>query len=413
MAALTVDGLSKCYHIYDKPRDRLLQMLSRGRRQYFREFWALRNVSFEVRAGETVGILGFNGAGKSTLLQLICGTLNPTSGSVSAKGRIAALLELGAGFNPEFTGRENVYMNYALHGIGREETEARFDAIADFAAIGDFIDQPVKVYSSGMFARLAFAAAVHVEPDILIVDEALSVGDMAFQEKSITRMKEIRAQGTSILFVTHSISAVRNFCDRALWLDQGQVRAYGERLAICDAYQDDVEAKVRSSLAPPRVTSGGEGAHDGPTLRIVSVRCDRTSYPMGADIHIEIALEFYRNPPRHGIGVIVHDARANVVAVLNTLRDGLEVDEPSEVWTLTIRDHHFAPGEYDLTVSIPDDSVMFSYDKREHCERFRVPVERNAKGLATVEGIVRCEHAWQSQKAPDLRELREGAKGIA
>ena len=197
--AIKVENLSKCYHIYDQPRDRLKQMIlprlqraaGAASKQYFREFWALKDVSFEVKKGETVGIIGRNGSGKSTLLQMICGTLNPTSGSVQTHGRIAALLELGAGFNPEFTGRENVYLNAAVLGLGYEEIEARFDQIAAFADIGDFIEQPVKTYSSGMMVRLAFAVAIHADPEILIVDEALSVGDAYFQAKCAHRIRSI------------------------------------------------------------------------------------------------------------------------------------------------------------------------------------------------------------------------------
>ena len=171
--AIKVDNLSKCYQIYEKPRDRLLQMLMRGHRQYYREFWALKDVSFEIKKGETVGIIGRNGSGKSTLLQMICGTLNPTSGVIQTHGRIAALLELGSGFNPEFTGRENVYMNASVLGLSHEEIDARFNEIASFADIGDFIEQPVKTYSSGMMVRLAFAVIAHVDADILVIDEAL------------------------------------------------------------------------------------------------------------------------------------------------------------------------------------------------------------------------------------------------
>ena len=196
--AIRIQNLSKCYHIYDKPRDRLMQMLARGRKQYFREFWALKEVSLDVKKGETVGIIGRNGSGKSTLLQMICGTLNPTSGSIQANGRIAALLELGSGFNPEFTGRENVYMNGSILGLSKEEIDSRFDDIAAFADIGEFIEQPVKTYSSGMMVRLAFSVAINVEPEILVVDEALSVGDEIFQRKCFSRIEAIRAGGATI-----------------------------------------------------------------------------------------------------------------------------------------------------------------------------------------------------------------------
>ncbi|HHQ4708182.1 TPA: ABC transporter ATP-binding protein, partial [Aeromonas veronii] len=220
--AIKVENLSKCYEVYDTPRDRLKQFIFPRmqsvvriveRQNYFREFWALRNVNFEVKKGETVGIIGCNGSGKSTLLQMICGTLNPTSGSINTKGRIAALLELGSGFNPEFTGRENVYLNGAVLGLSNKEIDERFDDIADFADIGEFIERPVKTYSSGMTVRLAFAVQAMVDPDILVVDEALAVGDEKFQRKCFARLEELKSKGSSILFVSHSSASIVELCD--------------------------------------------------------------------------------------------------------------------------------------------------------------------------------------------------------
>lgn len=219
--AIRVSGLGKCYQIYNKPSDRLMQSLWRGRRTFFREFWALRDVFLEVKKGEVVGIIGRNGSGKSTLLQLICGTLSATLGEVEVQGRVAALLELGAGFNPEFSGRENVYLNGAILGLGKAEIDARFDEIAAFADIGEFIDQPVKTYSSGMFVRLAFAVQACVEPDILIVDEALAVGDVFFRQKCYQRLERLRARGCSIILVTHAMTDVEQLCQRALVLQHG------------------------------------------------------------------------------------------------------------------------------------------------------------------------------------------------
>lgn len=243
--AIRVKALSKCYHIYDAPRDRLKQFVlprlqravAQQAKQYFREFWSLKNVSFEVKKGETVGIIGRNGSGKSTLLQMICGTLNPTSGSIIAHGRIAALLELGSGFNPEFTGRENVYLNGAVLGLSKAEIDARFDSIAAFADIGDFIEQPVKNYSSGMMVRLAFAVAISIDPDILIVDEALAVGDELFQRKCFSRIEAIRASGATILFVSHSGAQIVELCDRALLMDDGENLATGAPKEIVGCYQ--------------------------------------------------------------------------------------------------------------------------------------------------------------------------------
>ena len=262
LLALRVTGLSKSYSIYAQPRDRLKQfvlpplarLLGRVSTPYFREFWALRDVSFEVHAGETLGIVGRNGSGKSTLLQLLCGTLNPTAGEIETHGRIAALLELGSGFNPEFSGRENVFLNAAVLGLSRQETDARMAEILAFAEIGDFIDQPIKTYSSGMVVRLAFAVAVHVQPQILVVDEALSVGDERFQRKCFSRIDAIRGSGATILFVSHSASTVVELCDRALLLDDGELLAVGEPKRIVASYQKllyapaEQRAEVRAAL---------------------------------------------------------------------------------------------------------------------------------------------------------------------
>ena len=244
--AIKVENLSKSYQIYQQPRDRLKQfILPRSRRmvglppmQYFRDFWALKDVSFEVKKGETVGIIGRNGSGKSTLLQLICGTLNPSSGSIQTNGRIAALLELGSGFNPEFTGRENVYMNGALLGFSDKEVEQRFDRILDFSGIGDFIDQPVKTYSSGMSVRLAFAVQAQSDPDVLIIDEALAVGDAKFQTKCFAHIKALKQRGTSILLVSHATEQIATHCDRAVFLNDGRVVTSGKPRDVINTYLD-------------------------------------------------------------------------------------------------------------------------------------------------------------------------------
>lgn len=221
--AISVRGISKCFEMYEKPVHRLYQTLCAGKCRFYKEFWALRDITFNVRRGECVGIIGKNGAGKSTLLQIITGTLSATTGEVSVNGRVAALLELGSGFNPEFTGRENVYLNASILGLSHEETDARFQSILDFADIGEFIDQPVKTYSSGMMVRLAFAVQILVDPDILIVDEALAVGDAAFQRKCYARMDALREKGVTILLVTHDTETVKRRCDRAIFLKDRRV----------------------------------------------------------------------------------------------------------------------------------------------------------------------------------------------
>lgn len=244
--AIKVKNLSKCYQIYDAPRDRLKQFLvprlqrlaGLNPKQYYRDFWALNDVTFEVKRGETIGIIGRNGSGKSTLLQMICGTVSPTSGFVETHGRIAALLELGAGFNHDFTGRENVLLNAAILGFSRNEMQARMKDVLFFSELGDFLEQPVKTYSSGMYARLAFSIAIHVDPEILVVDETLSVGDARFVAKCMRRIKDIKEQGTSILFVSHDVSTVRTLCERAIWLDRGQLVEQGDVFPITGRYME-------------------------------------------------------------------------------------------------------------------------------------------------------------------------------
>lgn len=260
--AIAVRDVSKVYQIYERPQDRLKQMLWRKRRKFHDDFWALQDINFEVRKGETVGIIGRNGSGKSTLLQVICGTITPTTGTVERKGRISALLELGSGFNPEFTGRENVFLNGAIIGMTRLEMENRFDKIAAFADIGQFIDSPVKHYSSGMFARLAFSVAIHVDPRLLIVDEILAVGDMAFQRKCLNKFYEIRESGCSILFVSHDQYQVKSICQRALYLDQGRQKLFGPAGQVIDEYMIDMEGRVTRTAT----AGGGLNKKELPTM---------------------------------------------------------------------------------------------------------------------------------------------------
>lgn len=244
--AIRVKKLSKIYQIYDKPHDRLKQsiyprlqsLIGVRPKLYYREFCALKDVSFEIEKGETVGIIGRNGSGKSTLLQMVCGTLSPTVGEIITQGRVAALLELGAGFNTEFTGRENVLLNAAILGLPHEEILAKLDQIVAFSELGEFLDQPVKTYSNGMFVRLAFSTAIHVDPSILIIDEALAVGDARFQAKCMRRIKDIRQQGTSILFVSHDVASIRTLCDRAIWLDNGEIVDQGDVFPVTGRYME-------------------------------------------------------------------------------------------------------------------------------------------------------------------------------
>jgi lipopolysaccharide transport system ATP-binding protein len=274
--AISVQNVSKAYRIWPEPTARLispaLRTLARffpgGSRlraalikraeSYYRDFFALKNISFEVRRGESVGIIGRNGSGKSTLLQIIVGTLTPTSGAVKVYGRVAALLELGSGFNPEFTGRENVFLNGTVLGLSRRQIEERFDSIAAFADIGDFIEQPVKIYSSGMILRLAFAVQTAVEPDVLIVDEALSVGDAPFQAKCFAEIRRLQSLGCTILFVSHDIGTVRTFCQQAVWLSHGVAQAQGAANEVCGAYSRDCSRAMgmnHEEPSPEKITT--------------------------------------------------------------------------------------------------------------------------------------------------------------
>ncbi|RMQ49077.1 O-antigen ABC transporter, ATP-binding protein [Pseudomonas cichorii] len=293
--AISVRDVSKCFYSYERPVDRLLHsivprvqsLLGRPARTYGREFWALRNIDFEVAKGETVAVVGRNGSGKSTLLQIICGTLIPTGGAVETQGRVAALLELGSGFNPEFTGRENVYLNASVLGLAREEVEQRFSAIADFADIGEFMDQQVKTYSSGMAVRLAFAVQAQVDPQVLIVDEALSVGDAKFQAKCFERLRQLKQNGTSILLVTHASEQVVTHCNRAILLDRGHVEMIGASRPVINRYMDLLFGRDRRIEPLPNATLPGKTPVDKrePHAPTLSFDHDAYSSRMGFNRH--------------------------------------------------------------------------------------------------------------------------------
>lgn len=256
--AIKVNQLGKNYRIYARPIDRVREMFSIRGRKYHSEFAAIENLSFSVDKGETVGIIGPNGSGKSTLLEIICGTLTPTSGDVLVKGRVAALLELGAGFNPAFSGKENVYLNAALLGVSRAEIDERFDEILEFANIGEFVNHPVSTYSSGMYVRLAFATAINTDPDILIVDEALAVGDIRFQRKCFRRFQEMQEAGKTILFVSHAVDLVQAHCSRAIYLRSGRIHSAGSPKAVIQDYLEDLFGAAGESSTQPKPDSTGK-----------------------------------------------------------------------------------------------------------------------------------------------------------
>ena len=274
--AIEVNDLSKCYQIYKRPQDRLLQMLMGGRKKYHKDFWALKSASFSIAKGETVGIIGRNGSGKSTLLQMICGTVSPTSGTVATRGRVAALLELGAGFNIEFTGRENILLNAQILGIPREEMENRLEEVMAFSELGDFFDRPVKTYSSGMYARLAFSIAIHVDPDILVVDEALAVGDSRFVAKCMRRMRDIQEQGATILFVSHDVGSVRTLCKRAIWIDKGQLIEDGDVFPVTGKYMEFMfkDEETEEQILREEIVASHDEVNDASDVQAVTEAVD-------------------------------------------------------------------------------------------------------------------------------------------
>lgn len=330
--AIQVDNVSKCYTLYNSPRDRLKQFLlprfqralGLPRQNYYREFWALKNVSLAISKGETVGIIGRNGSGKSTLLQLICGTLFPSEGRIVTHGTIAALLELGSGFNPEFSGRENVFMNATILGLRPEQIRACYDDIVAFADIGHFIDQPVKTYSSGMVVRLAFAVSVMVNPDILVVDEALAVGDAGFQFKCLERIKRLKERGTTVLFVSHSMDMVKAFCDHVIFLKDGQIIASGSPEDMAEIYIMDVRSeqiksapetnqlKIKTSLGKGVAFGTDQGNIIGAGFADENVDIHAVSF--GETIRLWADLKLDQSIEKPALSLLVQDRRLIPIA---------------------------------------------------------------------------------------------------
>ena len=324
--ALRATGLGKTYQLYARPIDRLKQLFAPRSKAYFREFTAVGHVTFELQKGEVLGVIGTNGSGKSTLLQLICGVLEPTAGTVEVTGRIAALLELGAGFNPEFTGRENIYLNATILGLSAAEIESKIEGIIDFSGVRDFIDQPVKTYSSGMYVRLAFSIATSVEPDILVIDEALSVGDGAFARKSFDRIMQLKARGATILFCSHNIYQVEALCQRVLWLDRGKVRAFGEAAAVCQQYNQfleiDLPVPAGESINIPTPAVDGVAR-----LTKVDVFSDSSSVQplqiqsLTSTLGVRISFNSSLSLPAPSVAIIITDGTGRNIASCSTFYD--------------------------------------------------------------------------------------------
>ena len=399
-AIMAAQQLGKYYPLYKKPSDRLKQLLLGRFKNYTQSFWALQDLNFEIAAGEIVGIIGRNGAGKSTLLQMLCGTLKPSTGSLNVKGQVAALLELGAGFNPDFTGRENVFMNAAILGVTREQTQIRLDSIIAFVDIGQFIDQPVKTYSSGMFMRLAFAVATSVDPKILIIDEALSVGDGAFARKSFERIMALKESGTTILFCSHSMYQIEALCSRAIWLENGHIRMDGDVATVTSAYQstlierppdthqDQLLAKTLqhsySSTGMGRLTKirGFTELGHGRKLKALSRQSSLT-------IELEFAIDATLPLPSLALGISNQHGLTIASASSHNDRFALEISADGRGKAqIVFPKIPLLKGQYTITIFLMCEHAIHLYDQATNYLMLEVTQE------GIEQGIVYLEHYW-------------------
>lgn len=408
-AAINAQGLSKCYQLYPHPKDRLKQFLWPhrwwGARQYYRELWALRNIDLTIQHGEVVGIVGQNGSGKSTLLQLVCGTLTPTQGDVQINGRVAALLELGAGFNPEFTGRENVHLSAAIMGLTSSEIAERLEEIIDFSGVRDFIDQPVKTYSSGMFVRLAFSVAISVDPDILVIDEALSVGDGAFARKSFTRIMQMRDAGKTILFCSHSLFQVESLCTRALWIHQGQVVLDGESAQVVTAYQAFLDKHTTDpTLGAPRAqfttspserqTISGNAHLDKITLR--TPENDSEDAPLtSGESNLIVEISFASDPalPCPTVAMALQTKDGRIITSAATWEDHFTVHrapDGSGHVCLTLDQLPLLKGEYSISAYLLCERGLHLYDAAEQIATLQIQQKGRLQGYFSI------PHRWDN-----------------
>lgn len=407
--AIRAEGVGKTFELYDRPIDRLKQLFLGRHRNYAKSFVALDGLSFAVRRGEVLGLVGRNGAGKSTLLQLICGTLQPTTGSLQVSGRIAALLELGAGFNPEFTGRENVFLNAAVLGLSRREIDARYDEIVAFSGIGDFIDQPVKTYSSGMYVRLAFAIATSIDPEILVVDEALSVGDGAFARRSFERIMNLKEKGATILFCSHSMYHIEAICDSAIWLDRGHMMMFDRPAKVVARYQTFLNGEeerdshaIRDQGPGPQaapVVSGVSG-----TARLLGVKGRRLAQASPVDdegplriragqdgLLVEVAFRADAALPMPVLAYGIDREDGLSIASGSTAIDGVAIERREDARYLLKLAFPALPlmkGTFRLSVFLACERGLHVYDHAPNCVEFDVLHE------VPAQGFVFLPHVW-------------------
>ncbi len=342
--AIEIRNLSKMYKLYNKPSDRLRDSLGLSRKKRYKEHYALQNINFDIHEGECVGIIGTNGSGKSTILKIITGVLSPTEGTVTVNGRISALLELGAGFNPEYSGMENIYLNGTMLGFSEEEIDSRLDEILSFADIGDFVNQPVKTYSSGMFVRLAFAVAINIDPEILVVDEALSVGDVFFQSKCYHKFEEFKKQGKTILFVSHDLGSVSKYCDRVILLNQGEMLDEGTPKAMVDMYkqllvhQDPVKQAENTEpegnwkdgfqVNPNTLEYGEKQAEIRDFVVVDSSGRHTNTIEKGSEFEIKMRLHFNESIQQPIAAFTIKNIQGTEITGTNTMYEGINIEHP-------------------------------------------------------------------------------------
>lgn len=400
-----VDHVTKIYKIYDKPKDRFKEALGIGKNKiYHKDYYALDEVSFEVGNGEIVGIIGRNGSGKSTILKILTGVLTQTSGNVTVSGKVAALLELGAGFNMEYTGMKNIYLNAAMMRVSREEIEKKIPDILAFADIGDFINQPVKTYSSGMFVRLAFSVAIHVDPDILIVDEALAVGDTRFQMKCMDKFMEFIERGKTILFVTHDVNAVKRFCNRAIWLNQGKLIMDGNTDEVTDRYLDFLKSDLpipQVSVEKPEIITELEPGMSVDIAGILKLYMYNAAgheiheIQHGEDIVLRVGYwvedETIQEPL---LGVAIRSIDNEYICGLNTKLDHVRIPWKkgyNEV-KLTYQKFNLIGGEYYFDVGIFDQTGIVNIDYKTRIKEFFVRMDYIAEGMVVL------NHKWMIER---------------
>ncbi|MEZ8695429.1 ABC transporter ATP-binding protein [Vibrio splendidus] len=391
---IKVNDISKCYLMYDNPKYRLIGPLINKVRKaiginqntYYKEHWALKDLNFGINKGDSVGIVGRNGAGKSTLLQMLTGTLTPTTGSIHIEGRVAALLELGAGFNPEFTGHENIYMNASILGLKKEEINNSYQSIVDFADINDFLHQPVKTYSSGMYVRLAFAIAANVKPDILIIDEALAVGDIRFQLKCLKHMNKLKQDGTTILFVSHSPEQVKRFCNKALWINNGNVKEIGSATEVCDKYNDYMY-QIDNTGDDTKEHSSTTGL----PAKILSTKLNSDFIKTGDNLVLTIEYEV-NDEVIDGllVGAALYSSERKYLFGINTDLDNKEIVNVKGVHKIDyiIPNLPLLPGSFSFDVGVMGEKSLVGFDYVTDASKFTVFNDYEGEGLITI------EHEW-------------------